>query len=488
MCLIIGVRVLGHPQKIKIMERKVRIGRPDAIQTYRPGTPQDVYASSLGSVPIPPIRDIHKFDYISSKSDFTELGFRPMAGKDIIVGEYLFLKSDLAMGITDNWYQITAIDVPMHRNFSAVSKSENKTSGLTTNGKYVKIDSSIDLPANAKYPGYVPINLLNITPGTVLWNEPYVGYGDSWTFVKPSLRQDRFIASDIKGITIEFHISGVWVEEVKPLQKNQFSLLEAPIVPYMAQDFSKPRHDFEIYINIVKQGTYCTPDSFINYNTNQRTPDLSFLREKNEDILLYIPVEWTNYAGYTQKFIEDYINIINTFNLSEITFKETGEHENFNDWKTSNKKNVLTKNEFYILHIKGESENANLYTIAFLQFLYLSKLNNIPGMFMQLLEKLKNENLTPWQVLLYTLINAPSDNYIYYPVAVRNEKTDSRRCTILNIFHPENTLKGFRDTVMAGKTAKDTFYELMFPRGVMLTEDKEKDANKQFLNYKQLFL
>lgn len=284
----------------------------------------------------------------------------------------------------------------------------------------------------------------------------------------------------------QFEIS-LYREKANKSSKSEIKI-EAPYIKYMEADFSAPKNqEINTYRSLVKQGIY-NGEEFISYNKSKEyTENTTFLKKANEDILLYIPLDWANYAGYNEDFIKDYIDALNGFEISNIKYLGKSTYESFGKITSTSRENYLKTNEFYLVHISGENEVMNFMIFTLLSYLYDTYHNNLPGLFMQLRKKLEKQCLSDWQVLLYTHIFSKNDNHIFTSVYTRL-RGDVEYAALLNIFSAYNSLdriKNFTSTPLYIDMVMLVVNSKKFINDIGQKVDY-KNVEKQFLNYKSL--
>ncbi len=195
-----------------------------------------------------------------------------------------------------------------------------------------------------------------------------------------------------------------------------------------------------------------------------------------------IPYDWAIINQYNQKFLNDYLEVINSFGIGNLSIVSLKEDESFKNYKQMNSYNGIKNNLFYTIKIEPNGESSLEILFKLLMNLYNG---NIAGMFMQLRRQFST--LTDWQVYILTEIF----NYRMDGVCrITNNVGKKGFIMIPNIFSMFNSL----DTVMEstnknGLSYKDNMVYISVPPHYHDIFDKSVD-NKNYVdalnNYTQL--
>lgn len=171
-------------------------------------------------------------------------------------------------------------------------------------------------------------------------------------------------------------------------QKKHLDRLKTPVVTdILNTDFSNPTSYYTCFASFLKKGIFHTNGSFIEYYSYEQDTVCNILKEDidNEDIMMYLPKMFVNYAGYDDEFVRQYINAIECFTGYPVPLLDNS--ATFANPLTLNMNpDIPIENLFYKIQLSGNMPYMMRYFIFFaLRQLYVTECNNLPGLIMQIM-------------------------------------------------------------------------------------------------------
>lgn len=172
--------------------------------------------------------------------------------------------------------------------------------------------------------------------------------------------------------------------------------------PFEEIDYLTPQKEMRVGYSIVKKGNII--DNVLRAVSFDKVSDNRKLFRQDTapyDLLIFTPVDWCNYMGYSTDIAERWVKFINSFRLSYKVFLKFGalpqnEHSpvilsRFNNY-------FIRSNNYYVFLLQ-ETEIRPLHKLYYelVSQLHLYPDNNIPGLLLQLQDKTPLSN---WQLFL----------------------------------------------------------------------------------------
>jgi hypothetical protein len=143
------------------------------------------------------------------------------------------------------------------------------------------------------------------------------------------------------------------------------------------------------------------------YSTNAKVDGYHLTLTNNYNVKVYIPVEYLNYFGYTEEFLLNYIDKLNTI-FSDKVYQYKG-IDKFEDFETCSINNILSyntfqhrliNNAFYVVEItRTKFEFEMLLKFMMLNYITHHFYKNIPHIFMDILDKVGSK-IDIWKAFL----------------------------------------------------------------------------------------
>lgn len=158
-------------------------------------------------------------------------------------------------------------------------------------------------------------------------------------------------------------------------------------------DFLKPKNSFDTGDSFIEKGVTTKEHGFLTYSIFRGSDVCKIIKtDTNDEFIVYLPVQWVNYAGYDEEFVKRYISFINEMMSSNITYEGKSEFKNFEKYTNIRFGKFIDSNEFYKIFI-GSSENYiyNYFIFMMLRGLYHHDYNNVPGLTLKIKDKMRDK-------------------------------------------------------------------------------------------------
>lgn len=246
-------------------------------------------------------------------------------------------------------------------------------------------------------------------------------------------------------------------EDFKRKQDAIKALLEKPETPFnLSLDYSVPFEEFDTTTSFIQKGVVIDGKGFVPYYIYQQRDMCTPMKKDidNEDIRMYIPKQWLQYAGYDELFLKEYVE--NVAKICEIPLEIVDKNASFKNLHTYLQDPYgvyLTENSFYVIHISGESPYMYRYlAFTLLRCLYSSYVNNIPGLTFQLMNYFKTDDF------LKCLLIAHSSNMYHSQYSLFPQNNYDKKVLIPS---PELDKKDFLKNIITFKSLNKVINKIL---------------------------
>lgn len=253
---------------------------------------------------------------------------------------------------------------------------------------------------------------------------------------------------------------------------------------FSEKDYSEPFTSIDMSYILLEQGI-TSGDTFLRYNQTigNDAQNINFLVNANEDIKLFIPVNWLYACKYSKKDATRYLEMISSLELCDpLQFDFKPNKEGFN-WINNNMHNGIKDDEFLTVQVSGENEFQKYLAVILISALTYKYSNNIPGLVLQINSALPN--LSVWECIMYaSIFNSDGRLFVSKDVEI-NKKVKQR--TFVNMFSSVNRLESLpNDRIIypSGDVAHCYCPSDIFKK--YLSKFDLRNAEKQFNEYKNL--
>lgn len=248
-------------------------------------------------------------------------------------------------------------------------------------------------------------------------------------------------------------------------EKVTEGLCKVSAVPLIERDYSKPHYDpkdenrrekMQTLSILVDTGNIIE-GKFRRFNRDT-VQDCCHLFNKwktSHDLVIYIPVDWCNYMGYTDGVVKLWMDFIRElrFPFGDIVYagaKTSQQHQNVR--MSSGQPFFIKTNLYHNIVIKAsEVDKLNYLAFLLIRYLYHSHYNNIPGLCLQIKGQ---TTLSNWEILMLVhCLHQYEQDYGLFRVNITEQYVK-----IPFIGDKENSEKGYFKQLSLKDSVNKSFY------------------------------
>lgn len=221
---------------------------------------------------------------------------------------------------------------------------------------------------------------------------------------------------------IEEKMNSLYLNRMSEVEGKKYThYLKRPILQFSNKPFLSTNY------NYAELGKFREDGIFVQGTKHNNVACCAFTKT-NQDILVYIPIEWLNYYGYNKNDLIRYLKFLQGCDINiKYTLLENGSYSEFTKTVPSTKKlygnKIISKNEYVKLVIHGTSSNMITYLhFLLVRYLYNASYWNIPLICLQMRAILPDE-VSNFKILL--MAHLFEDYNGYYSLAQNLRSTKS---------------------------------------------------------------